>query len=453
MENKHRKAHQINKTVSTRTLMYVGIFFIFNLLCLFQLEKFSSGALLLTGLVLLIGLLIRYDEVGIYLFICLAFFNVMNANVQSTSLFYILCGIVVVRYFAQERQKYKLPQKLVLLCIIFMVTAYNLPDTRRYFSWFILLLTCIFLYRERIITTCITDIVTLFSLAFLFASGWGYLMLQNGMAINNGSAMFLSGNYSYLRFAGLVGDSVMFGGIIIVLIAANLVLMMTCKKQIWLRLFFVIAMTIFGILTYSKTFYVGMIIEVVLFLWFWLCKEKGKLKAFFLTVIVTGVIVAGVIVWLSYGTDNVASIMRERVSAEDLSTGRLVAWEYYVDRWLHDWTIVFKGIGFAEYAMRRSYAGYTHSVMYAHNILIESITAFGLLETGAVLTGMGIALKRFLNQHVGLIWLLPAFMLFAVFGIISHGHFESIYYFCALLVVTIPGADARNAILGVKEEK
>ena len=66
---------------------------------------------------------------------------------------------------------------------------------------------------------------------------------------------------------------------------------------------------------------------------------------------------------------------------------------------------------------------------------------------------MGTALKRFLKQHARLMWLLPAFMLFIVYGMISHGHFDYPYYFCALLVLTIPGADARNAILGIMEEQ
>lgn len=442
---------QLKKTVSSRTFMFFGIFVLLNLLCLFQLGGFSMGALLITGIILLIGVLIKYEELGIYLFVCLAFFNVMNARVQSTSLFYVLCGIVVARYLLQEHKKYRLSQKLVLLCVIFLVTAYNLTDTIRYLSWFILLFTCILLYHERIIADKIAEIITLYSLAFLLASWWGYLMLNSGMAINNGAEMFFSGHYSYLRFAGLVGDSVFFGALLLVLISANMVLLLANSQKPFLRLFLIVNMAILGSLTYSKTFYGGCIIELILFFWFWLSRKKGNVKAFFVTVIAIGLVIAGLSLWISTGTGNAATIMRQRMSASDLSTGRLVAWAYYINLWLHDWTIIFKGIGFTEYAARRTFAGYTHSVMYAHNILIESITAFGLLETVAILVGMGGALRRFLKQRAKLFWLLPAFMLFVVFGMISHGNFESSYYFSVLLVVTIPEVDARNIIMNGKE--
>ncbi len=442
---------QIKKNINSRTLMFFGIFILLNVLCLFQLVKFSAGSLLITGMILLIGVLIKYEELGIYLFICLAFFNVMNARVQTTSLFYVLCGIIVARYLLQEHKKYRLSHKIVLLCGIFLVTAYNLTDTIRYLSWFILLFTCILLYHERIITDKIAEIITLYSLAVLLASWWGYLMLNSGMAINNGAEMFFSGHYSYLRFAGLVGDSVFFGALLLVLISANMVLLLANSQKPWLRLFLIVNMAILGSLTYSKTFYGGLIIELILFFWFWLNRKKGNVKAFIMTVIAIIIVFAGLSLWIGTGTGNTATIMRQRMSVSDLSTGRLVAWAYYINLWLHDWTIIFKGIGFAEYAARRTFAGYTHSVMYAHNILIESITAFGLLETVAVLLGMWGALRRFLRQRANLFWLLPAFMLFVVFGMISHGNFESSYYFSVLLVVTIPGADARKILMDGKE--
>lgn len=447
MSSEHKGTLQIKRTISTRTLMFAGVFVLLNILCFFQLTGFSACALLITAILLLIGVCIRYEELGIYLFICLAFFNVMNASIQSTSLFYVLCGIVMLRYLMQEREKYCLSQKLILLCIIFLVTAYNLSDTIRYVSWFILLLTCILLYGEQLITSKIVDIINLFSVAFLFASAWGYIMLMNGMTIANGSEHFFSGDYSYLRFAGLIGDSVLYGGLLLVLIGANLVLLLANERNILPRAILIMILSIFGTLTYSKTFYGGLIVEIVLFLWFWLCKEKGNIKAFFLTVLAVGIIVAGLSIWITTGTSEAASIMQGRMSADDLSSGRLVAWVYYVDRWLSDWTIIFKGIGFAEYAMSRTFAGYSQSVMYAHNILVESVTAFGFLETVAILTGMVFALKQFLRQRAGLFWLIPAFMLFVVFGMTSHGNFENEYYFFVLLAVTIPGADARKTII------
>ena len=446
MGNKHQGILQIKKTISTRTLLFTGIFVLCNVLCLFQLVRFSTGALLVTGILLLIGIFIRYEELAIYLFICLAFFNVMNANVQSTSLFYLLCGIVVVRYLFQEQERHYFAQKLVLICVIFLVTAYNLLYPLRYVRWFILLLTCILLYGEGIVTGRIVDIITLFSLAQIIASIWGYVMLKNGMAINTNADKFFSGNYSYLRFAGLIGDSVLYGGFLVVLIALNLSLLLANKSNPWLRILLVTAMAIMGSLTYSKMFYGGLVIEMVLIIWFWLYREKGSVKAFFATTVAVAAIAIGCSLWLVNGTGEAASIMRERMSSDDLSTGRLTAWAYYINRWMSDWTIIFKGIGFVEYATRRKFAGYSHSVMYAHNILVESVTAFGFLETVAILLGMTFALKKFLRQRVGLYWLIPAFMLFVVFGMISHGNFESDYYFFVLLVVTIPGVDARETI-------
>lgn len=444
METNQQGTVRIKKNVSTRTIMYGWIFVVFNLLCYFQLIGFSAGSVLLTALLLVLGVLIRYDEIGIYLFICLAFFNVMNSGIQTTSMFYLLCGIVVIRYLLQEKKKYCFPQKIILLCIIFLLTAYNLPNTYFYLRWLILLLSCIMLYHENIIIDKITDIINLFSAAFIVASAWGYIMIKNGMAIWNGSAQYFSDRLSYLRFAGLVGDSVVYGGFLLVLIAANLVMFLANGQKPWLRIFFIAAMIIFGALTYSKTFLGGVLIELVFFLWFWLYKKKGKLSAFIFTLLGTGIIMGALSLWLSFGTDEVASIINERMSAKDLSTGRFGVWAYYIDLLSHDWTVIFKGIGFAEYTRKRTIGLVT--VKYVHNIFIESVAAFGLLETIAVLTAMATALKRFFREHAELFWLIPAFMLFVVFGMTTHGHFESPYYFFSLLALTIPSAEARKNI-------
>ncbi|MGI6498358.1 MAG: O-antigen ligase family protein [Oscillospiraceae bacterium] len=444
MDKKRIGTLQWKGTISSRTLMYIGIFALLNLLGLVQLFQFSMGALLITGILLLLGFLVKYEELGVYLFLCLAFFNVMNGSIQSTSLFYVLCGIVIVRYLAQEHRKYMLSQKMILLGVIFVITAYNLTDVNRYLSWFILLLTCVLLYREPIVTEKISDIVSMYSLSVLFASWWGYRMLESGMAINNGAEQFLSGRYAYLRFAGMVGDSVMFGSLLLVLIAANLALLLGRQQKTWVGLFFIANMVVLGGMTYSKTFYGGLLIELVLFFWFRFRQKENGTKAFVLSAIAIGVAAGGLSLWIGSGTGNAVSIMQKRMSAEDLSTGRFVAWAYYINRWLNDWTILFKGIGFAEYAARRTFAGYTHSIMYAHNILIESVTAFGLLETAAILAGMGHGLRRFLKRGGELFWLLPAFMLFVVFGMVSHGHFESMFYFSVLLVMTIPAANAKK---------
>ena len=453
MEIPQRKILQIKikRTISTRTLMYIGIYILFNTLCFFQLIGFSFGALAITCALLALGVFIRYDETGIYLFMCLAFFNVMNARVKSTSLFYLLCGIVVIRYLLQERKKYHLPEKLILLFIIFLATAYNLTAALRYVKWFFLLSTCIMLYHESIIESKIEEIITLFSIAFLMASAWGWLMIQNGMAVSNDSKYFIAKQYSYLRFAGLVGDSVVYAGMTFTLIALNLVVLLATGRNGRLRLFIVMPLVLCGILTYSKTFYLGLFVETVFFLWFWLGRKFGKKPAIFITLIILPLIAAGAFLWITTGTDSAAIIMRQRMAANDLSTGRLTAWAYYIDVWLHNWTIIFKGIGFSEYAKSRAFAGYTHSVKYAHNILIESVTAFGLLETIALLVGVGYAFISFLRKKADLFWLIPAFMLFVVFGMTSHGHFESFYYFFVLLVVTIPEEKVREAIIASRQ--
>ena len=450
MKIPQRKMLQIRKSISTRALMYIGIYLLFNILCYFQLIGFSYGALTITCVLLAFGVFIRYDETGIYLFICLAFFNVMNAKIQSTSLFYLLCCIVVVRYLFQERKKYHLYQKLILLCIIFLVTAYNLTNILRYVKWFILLLTCIMLYHESIIERKITDIITFFSIAFLMASFWGWLMIQNGMAVSNDAEYFISNRYSYLRFAGLVGDSVVYGGMTFILIALNLVILLAAGQNAGLRLSIVTALVLCGILTYSKTFYGGFLIELVLFLWFWLGRKLGKIAACFITSCILLLIAVGLLLWITTGTDNAATIMRQRMAANDLSTGRLTVWTYYIDLWLHDWTIIFKGIGFAEYAKSRIFAGITHSIKYAHNIFIESVTAFGLLETNVMLVGVVYAFINFLRKKTNLFWLMPAFMLFVVFGMVSHGHFENFYYFFVLLVVTVPETKVRESIIALR---
>lgn len=433
-------------------IMHCCIFLIFQALCFFHIIHFTAGILVCVGITLLIGLVIPYQELGVYLFICLAYFNVINLKLHTTSLFYLLCGIFLVRYLIQENKKYKISYKIILICTVFLTTVYNITDTSRYISWFILLLTCILLYKERIIVKKFKRILDLYTFSTITSSWWGYIMIQNGIAISNDADKFLDGMYSYYRFAGLVGDSVMFGSLILILISLNLVPIIANNKVNFKKLFFITNLIFLGFLTYSKTFYGGLIIELVVFLWFKLKQNKRNIKSNIIVLFSVFFAIIGLILWISMGTDTIATNMRQRLVVSDLTTGRFTAWAYYINLWKNDWTIIFKGIGFAEYATRRTFDGYTHSVMYAHNIIIELVTAFGFIETILILICGCIQLRRFLLQREKLYWLLPAFVFFVIFGMISHGNFESTYYFSALLVITIPQFEVRNMLICAKGE-
>ena len=422
------------------TYIYIVIYFLFNLLCFFQYLSLDKEALLITALLVGFGFFFPYTEMGVYLFACLPFFNVMNFQVGTTSMYYVLTGIAVLRYSYQEHN-YKLKKKMVLLCIIVIATCYNLEAVKEYIRWIIRIIPLVFFFREDVIKKHLKNIIDRYTLSMLFSSLWGWLMLKAGSSIYNGSHVYNEGTY-VIRFAGLVGDSVVYGIQLLLLISFIMVLIFRESEWRKTRLTAVILLYCFGLITFSKTFLFFMVLQIFYIYIYWSHRKKWTGKSIMLNAVVfIGMLTttAWFVRFLMTSNNDWASTMRIRLLSVDMSTGRLDVWRYYLGWCMDNWISLFRGMGFSEYfTLRpfRSVSGYYYLINRAHNLYIETIVVFGVLESLVVFGALIIWTIKSYRKQRNTLYFLPL-MTLLITGMTTHGHFEYSFYLNVLLIISI----------------
>ena len=437
------------KTADKRTNMYIGIYILANLLCFFQYKSMQAPSLLLTGLIVGIGFIIPYSELGIYLFACLPFFNMMNAQVGSTSMYYVLTGIAVLRYLLRGFNS-NTPKKIVALCFLIALTCYNLTAVKEYVQWIIRVIPLVLFLREDIIQEHLADIIDKYTISMLFSSAWGWLMLQAGTSIYTRSYVYREGVVT-IRFGGLVGDPVLYGIQLIFLISYIFILINKGTERQKLRIAAVALMCWFGTLTYSKTFFFCIVAEFLFFYIYWARHNKRSQRTLSrqIAAFIAATAALCLIAYFVLTSDTPWALnVRTRLLAADLATGRFTVWQFYADWCKNHWTSLFGGMGFSNYIVRRTFfsaaTGSSYNIMFAHNLFIETAVSFGILETIALLAWLTIWAVNTYRSHRDYLYFLPLFM-FLITGMITHGHFEYHFYLNVLLTLSV----AESGITGV----
>lgn len=434
--------------LNKETVSVIGIYCLFNLLCLFQLCSIRGASLAVTLVLVVLCGLIRYEFLGVYLFAALPFFNVMNLAIGSTSLYYLLLGIAVIRYFLQGFNR-STPIKLVILLSIFVLTCYNLTAQIKYVQWFIRLVPLVMFYGEPFIKERLDDIIDSYAISMVIASWYGYWMLQTGTSIYTSSYVYAEGA-STTRFAGLVGDSVIYGMQLLFLIAFLFVLIAKRTNKKTVRVILVGLQVYFGMLTYSKTFLGCLLIMACAMYIYYLKRQRITGMSLVKNLIIAILIFAVVIGLVSYIlTSNMqwALNIRTRLLTADLSTGRLTVWKFYLEWFSEHPESIIRGMGFSEYATRRTFystTGGSFTILYSHNIYLETAVMFGIIEALLLLSVLIIWMRRKYREHRDIILFLPL-LVFLVTGVTTHGHFEYSTYMNLLLMLSVAGAGELNS--------
>ena len=430
-------------TIAIRTKKlekYIVIYSLFSLLCLFQHLSFEMGALAVTVLLIAFGVFIPYSEMGVYLFSCLPFFNVMNFRLGTTSLYYVLTGIVVLRYLLHGTH-YRLPKKIILLCVIIAATCYNLSATKEYIQWIIRVIPLVLLFREDLVQNHLKEIIDKFTLSLLFSSLWGWLMLIAGTSIYNKGYVYSEGT-SVIRFAGLQGDSVVYGIQLALMISFCIVLLFKDPAHRKIRGIAIALMCFFGAMTYSKTFLICAMLELLFIYVYWSRGRKITPKILLLhTAAFVGVaaVTAGFICFVMKSNSIWATSLRARLLSSDTSSGRIDVWKYYLNWSASNWTSLFRGMGFSNYLTLRTFhsvSGYNYLISRAHNLYVETMVIFGTLETLIILCALIIWGVNRYRKEKNFLCFLPLLVLL-ITGMTTHGHFECNFYLNVLLTMSV----------------
>lgn len=376
----------------------------------------------------------RVEDAALALFISLPMFNLFNANIGSTSMYYLYIFVFWYKYFKHYEWNISRTKLLVLLCFLLIrLTAGDLASTVK---WFVLFSVLVLTYKEDCMDGQLDKIVKYMSISFIIASLFGYLMLLGGRSIYMKGQVYNEGVIT-IRFAGLIGDAVFFSQFCALLVGANLTF--GCYKRNYLLTSIVISViiTVFCLLSYSKTGLLLIIAEALVYV-FWQIWANTKKKV---TLLYSALIIftfAAVIIWfVNYlVSGNKSALVQNyliRFTSSDLLTGRAEVWTHYTELLLDSWRTLFCAMQQSEYSALFTTNG-TNRLNRVHNIYIESVCAFGFLMTLFILIWLISLIIKSIKQHDGVLNLIPIGIILAS-GMSLHGHFDFHYYFLVTVAV------------------
>lgn len=374
------------------------------------------------------------EDAVLALFVSLPMFNLFNASIGSTSMYYLFVLAFWYKYFKAHRWDLSRAKLLVLLCFLTVrLTAGDLSSTAK---WFVLFSVLVLTYRENCMAGQLDTIIKYTSVSFVIASLFGYLMLVTGRSIYMAGHIYNDG-VTTIRFAGLIGDSVFFSQICALLVGANLTLGCYYRKYLGQGILLSAVISFFCTLSYAKTGLFLVIAEILVYA-AWLLGKSVKKKAgllyslLFLTLFAVGAVVFGNYL-LSGSASGVVQNYLIRFASSDLLTGRLKVWSHYIELMMGSWRTLFCAMPQSVYGASFLFYG-GNSLNRAHNIYIESVCAFGFLVTLFILIWLAWIIVRSLRRHDGFLNLIPIGVILTS-GMMLHGHFDFHYYFIVAIAV------------------
>lgn len=407
------------------------------LICLCISQFFGNSALNLFFTVCIGLLMLSADDLDdsvLLLFTALPMFNLFNANIGSTSMFYLFIFIFWYKYCKQHN--WKISQTKVLILILFFVIRLTAGNIVAQLKWIVLFSVLVLTYKEACLNQQLGKLVKYLTISFLIASLAGLLMLLEGRSIY-AQGYLVNQGVTVTRFAGLIGDSVFYSQVCALLVGANLTLGCYNRRYLLPSLLMSAALTGFCLLSYAKTGLLLIVVELAVYV-LWMITQFAKQR----TTVIYSVLgafaaVAAVVYFIEYlgsnDTNEVISNYIIRFSSDDLLTGRVKIWGHYLELLGESWRTLVCAMPDAQY---RSgvYISTTNKITVAHNIYIETVCAFGLAATIGIFLWLGNLIRKFFKDGKGILNLAPIAVILGS-GITLHGHFEYHYYFIVSVAV------------------
>ncbi len=350
----------------------------------------------------------------------LPFATILKTGVNDMSFFTILFFLVVLKMIFEKK---KLRITLLLSLMAFAMYCFA-------FSGLGMLTTVINMVAGMVMVYCLktTSVdaeisVTAFSLGVIGSSVLA--LMKDVFPIVNvfvTDAMFrLEGDDYALRFVGLMGNPNYFTLDIIMILSAIIVMMYHKSSSPFYTVFFV-ALSIFGIMSVSKSFLLSWALLLIMWLFLAIKQGAGNFVKFLIIVFIGG----GIVYFFAYDAIN-AYLFRfaedSGGSLGDVTTGRTDIWKVYLDAIFNDVKILIFGNGLKTLA---------DGAKGTHNTYLESLFELGLLGTGVFLTCVKTCMGKIVSKPI--MWVPVITLLFRLLsiGILSH---DNLWFYFGLLVV------------------
>lgn len=425
----------LNKKIGWVELSILATYVFVVLAGLAWTRSMGGVAFLCTLCVLAIALVSSSEVCCRLLFVCFPFFNIMGSDLGGTSMFYVLILLFAAKSLIDGSAQ-SAGRRLTLYGLIILVTLYNYGAGLTYLKWLIHLLVPVLLIGTGRMRRNFPVYLKFLTISLILSSAVGQMMLDAGVYLYTFGSVRVGAEIT-TRFSGLVGDAVVYGQLVSVVIGANAYLAFSGKGY---RLIapLCLVLVFFAFMTYSKGALVSLTIVGLFVLVAYVKRAvEGKMPVRYIVYALMAVAVAyfGAGILSSGATPFSPDALMKRLDSDDLLTARAQIWSAYFDLWGQVGApMVFKGIGFDVYQGTTVY-GRWHN---CHNIYIEAVTLFGVL--GAI--AMGAALLVFLVKRVhsgaAAMSILPCVILLAS-GMILHGFLDFPFFY--VLTVTLGCVD------------
>lgn len=371
------------------------------------------------------------------LFFCLPFTMIYKLSPESTSLFvYTMLAAGVILTIKTYRFE-KMP--LFFIAVFGIYICFGMGSNIATVIKMIMGLMLFFIFVKKTDSEDFKNHIMSFSLGLLGSSCIGLLKgswPRLDMYFSDMNIIYV-GKEQLLRFSGLYLDPNYYS--ISVIVALTLCLMLFCYKKGNRALLgtMIIALSIFGFISYSKMFLLSYSIMVLFFV-LWALKSPRK-------IIITSIAVlfGGIAVYIWMQSSGYLSVMLDRLTGGDVSTGRFDIWTSYM--------------GYIEYSPLTFFFGDGLGAPYykgsgPHNTYIESIFFIGIIGSIIFLITLisifrakkNIFKRRIINYALMLIFL----VMIATLGCLT---INDLMFYCMLLWVSLNiGSDkiSRNAVGG-----
>ncbi|MBE7047858.1 MAG: hypothetical protein E7393_00590 [Ruminococcaceae bacterium] len=279
------------------------------------------------------------------------------------------------------------------------------------------------LYCLRTETINVNISIMSFALGIVFASILALMkdsLPYISMFVNDVLYRFAEDGYSS-RFAGLQGNPNYYTMDIIVVLAV-LITIMTYRETRRTHILCVVVLSIFGLMSISKSFLISLVLLLVFWLFLSIRQGGTKLTNFILVACIGSALV------YFYAYDSINLYMQRFAvdsgsSLSDMTTGRTDIWKDYMNTIWHDPKILLFGNGLK-------------SLIYtgrgAHNTYIEAFFSLGIVGVSLFCIILRKCTGKILVKPI--MWIPVSMLLFRMFGI-TILTYDNLWFYLAIFVL------------------
>jgi hypothetical protein len=422
------------------------VFLVLCLLCVSQYFGITVLNLAFTVAIVVISCLADVDELFVIMYATLPLYNLISLRTGTYSMHYLIIGIFIVKHLLSSKVS---AVKLLTFLTLFILRIFA-KDFVLLISWSLLILPLILTLDDDIWIRNIRRILFWVNLSLILSCVTGYMMMVMQKSIYTTAYLYISGVRT-VRFAGVTGDSIVFGQTCALTIGMNLTYCYfnpnTPKK------FYVISsllLAIAALLSFSKMTLICILVVFAIFLALYgkayVTDRKRVIKAVAFSGALIVLISISVFTLVNYsGNSTVILGYIDRFTRDDLTTGRFSLWSVYLRELTESPKNLILPLTSGELSAQIWNPSTGSYVAYVHNLYLETVAVFGWCAAILIFVWVGARIYGHFARGSKFILAVPALILL-VMGFGSHGNLEYQFYLQFALALSFLNPNMERAL-------